>query len=119
MFLKMMNLQPHSEACRKKMAIAMEGDAGVAHSKRRRQEREGNTQEVDSKGQKRSMLEDIEDEINAEPDLEKLDGLHKKYAEMAQSGTSRRVRTEDVRQREISRRDTQSHQVCHRGPEDE
>ena len=80
-----MKAQPHTGASRKIMSKSMKGDARFENARRRKEEHEANAKE--EVGEKRKILQDLEDKICSEQDLSELDTLYKEYAILARSGS--------------------------------
>jgi hypothetical protein len=82
--LRKMNPQPHSGACRRRMAKVMEGDMRFELAKKRKDEFDIKKEvEKEDKPMKRKVLQDLEDQILAEVNPEKLEKMYKEYARMA------------------------------------
>ena len=84
--LRKMKPQPHSAACRLRMAKAMEGDVRFELAKKRREEFDdkGKT-EIEDKGNpvKRKAMQELENQILVETNPEKLEKMYKEFARMA------------------------------------
>ena len=88
--MRKMSPQPHSAACRKRMAKVMEGDRRFELAKKRRDafdDKNKTTMEDTDNSMKRKALQDLEDQILGETNSEKLENMYKEYVRMAMEET--------------------------------